>query len=154
MATSSDPGYVADQTGQVTGTAVTAAPLEPLIHAAARDTMTDAMGALVRFEGVVRDHDGGQPVAALSYEAHPTAAAELGRVASEVAAAHPVRVWAAHRTGDVAIGEVAFAVIVAAAHRREAFAACEEITDRVKAEVPLWKEQDLADGTTQWVGVE
>lgn len=45
-------------------------------------------------------------------------------------------------------------VLVAGAHRREAFAACAEVADRVKAEVPVWKEQDLADGTTQWVGIE
>lgn len=149
-----DPDYVAAQTSKVTGTAITEQPLEQLLDAAAAATMTEAMGALVRFEGVVRNHDGGAEVTALSYEAHPSAAAELERVAGEVAAAHPVRVFAAHRTGPVPIGEMAFVVLVAGAHRREAFAACAEVADRVKAEVPIWKEQDLADGTTQWVGIE
>ena len=152
--TTDDPAYVTSQISKVTGTAITEQPLEQLLDAAAAATMTEAMGALVRFEGVVRNHDGGAVVAALSYEAHPSAAAELERVATEVAGAHPVRVYAAHRTGPVPIGEMAFVVLVAGAHRREAFAACAEVADRVKAEVPIWKEQDLADGTTQWVGIE
>ena len=45
-------------------------------------------------------------------------------------------------------------VIAAAAHRREAFAAAEELADAVKAEVPIWKEQELSQGGTQWVGLE
>lgn len=147
-----DPAYVAAQTGVLVGTAITQEPLEPLVGAA--DVMTDAMGALVRFDGAVRDHDGGARVSGLTYEAHPSAAAELERVCAEVAAAHPVRLYAAHRVGPVPIGELAFVVLAAAAHRGDAFAACQEAADRVKAEVPIWKEQAMADGTTQWVGID
>lgn len=153
MDTSRDPDFVTGHTGRVIGAVITDAPLDPLAAAAARETMTEAMGALVRFDGVVRNHDGGRAVAHLSYEAHPTAQAGLQRVAADVAGLHPVRVWAGHRTGPVPIGDTAFTVLVAAAHRRDAFAACEEVTDRVKAEVPIWKEQGLADGTTEWVGI-
>lgn len=149
-----DPDYVAAQTGKVVGAVITDKPLEPLVAQARRETMTRAMGALVTFEGVVRDHDGGNRVAALAYEAHPSAPAELMRVLHTVTAAHPVRAWAAHRTGDVPIGHAAFIVVVAAAHRGAAFAACEEIADRTKADVPIWKEQELAEGGTQWVGLE
>ena len=149
-----DPAYVLEQTGVVTGTVITDAPLEELAAQASDNTLTQAMGALVRFEGIVRDHDGGQSVATLAYEAHPTAETELARVAAEVAAAHPVRIFAAHRTGDVPIGELAFLVLVASAHRGEAFTACTEVANRVKAEVPIWKKQGLVSGETQWVGID
>ena len=143
-----DPAYVAAETGLVVGTSVTAEPLT------APDITTDAMGALVRFDGIVRNHDHGQPVSALTYEAHPSAEAELARVCSEVASNHPVRLFAAHRVGPVPIGELAFVVLAASAHRGDAFAACQEVADRVKAEVPIWKEQLMADGTTEWVGID
>ena len=57
-------------------------------------------------------------------------------------------------TGPLDIGDLAFMVIAAAAHRREAFAAAAELADAVKAEVPIWKEQELSQGGTQWVGLE
>ena len=89
------------------------------------------------------------------YSAHPSAAEELSRVVAGIAAEFPgVRLWAAHRTGKLGIGELAFAVVVASAHRKEAFAACAELADRVKATVPIWKEQFLADGSAQWVGLD
>lgn len=146
-----DPDYVWEQTGVVVGTSISA---EPLAAIDVSDVTTDAMGALVRFEGIVRNHDHGERVAALTYESHPTADAELARVVEEVAAKHPVRLYAAHRVGPVPIGELAFVVLAAAAHRGDAFAACEEVADRVKAEVPIWKEQLMADGTTHWVGID
>ncbi|WP_257183333.1 molybdopterin synthase catalytic subunit [Corynebacterium cystitidis] len=150
-----DPAYVAEQTGKVIDAFMTQQRLEDLMPAAREATMTRAMGALVTFEGVVRDHDGGQRVATLSYSCHPTADDEIRRVAGEIVDKHPnVRVWAAHRTGPIPIGEGAFSVLAAAAHRGDAFAACSELADRVKAEVPIWKEQELIDGATQWVGLD
>ncbi|OFT82691.1 molybdenum cofactor biosynthesis protein MoaE [Corynebacterium sp. HMSC29G08] len=149
-----DPAYVYEQTGVVTGAVITDSPLESLAAQACADTRTHAMGALVRFEGIVRDHDGGHSVATLAYEAHPSAPEELKRVAAEVADAHPVRVYTAHRTGEVPIGELAFLVVVASAHRGEAFTACTEVADRVKTEVPIWKKQGLTSGETQWVGID
>lgn len=150
-----DPAYVAAQTGRLIAAQMTERPIEELLPQARRDTLTEAMGALVTFEGVVRDHDGGQRVANLSYTAHPTAGERIGAVAAEVVAAHPrARLWTAHRTGDLQIGELAFVVVAAAAHRGDAFRAASELADRVKAEVPIWKEQLLSDGKTQWVGLE
>ncbi|MHA2787808.1 molybdopterin synthase catalytic subunit [Corynebacterium sp. S7] len=150
-----DPDYVQEQTGQVISAFMTQDRLEELLPAAREATMTRAMGALVSFEGIVRDHDGGHRVATLTYSSHPTADAEIARIAQEIVVKHPfVRVWTAHRTGPIPIGEVAFIVLAAAAHRGDAFVAASELADRVKAEVPIWKEQELVSGDTQWVGLE
>ena len=155
MSTNNDPAYVAEQTGKVIAAMMTAEPLEQMIDEAKEDTVTRAMGALVTFEGVVRDHDGGERVASLTYSAHPTADDRIAEVAASVIEAHPnTRLWTAHRTGQLQIGETAFLVVAAAAHRGDAFAACSELADRVKAEVPIWKEQELLAGPSTWVGLE
>nr|WP_245992244.1 molybdenum cofactor biosynthesis protein MoaE [Corynebacterium choanae] len=149
-----DPSYVQAQVGKVVDARITDEPLEPLIAAAKAQTMTAAMGALVTFDGIVRDHDEGNSVDWLDYSAHPQAADQLASIAAEVAADYPVRLWVAHRTGKLAIGESAFVVLAASAHRQAAFHAAETLAHRVKSEVPIWKHQQLADGTTQWVGIE
>lgn len=111
-------------------------------------------GALVVFEGVVRDHDHGAAVTRLDYSAHPDAAAFLERTCAELAAERSLRAAAAHRVGSLAVGEVAMVVAVAAAHRAEAFAACADLVDRIKSSVPIWKRQQLADGETEWLGLD
>jgi molybdopterin synthase catalytic subunit len=111
-----------------------------------------AAGGVALFAGTVRDHDGGRGVVRLSYTAHPTAAAEMSRVAEKVAAGFGVRALAAvHRTGDLAIGEVAVVAAAACAHRAEAFEACRALIDSLKHEVPIWKQQWFADGSSEWV---
>ncbi|WP_049577111.1 molybdenum cofactor biosynthesis protein MoaE [Streptomyces sp. SBT349] len=116
----------------------------------------DAAGGTALFVGTVRDHDGhedGAAVTSLAYSAHPTAEAELRRVAERVAAEFPVRALAAaHRVGDLAIGDLAVVVAVSCAHRAEAFAASRRLIDDLKRDVPIWKHQTFADGTRQWVG--
>ena len=67
-------------------------------------------------------------------------------------APQPVRIWAAHRIGMLEIGDPALVCAVSAAHRGQAFAVCAELVDRIKAQVPIWKEQFFADGTVEWVG--
>lgn len=115
---------------------------------------TPEAGAVVTFSGIVRNHDGGKDVRSLGYSAHPTATAVISDVAARIAAKHDgVRIWAAHRTGPLEIGDAALVAAVASAHRGTAFAACSELVDTVKAEVPIWKEQVFADGTVEWVGV-
>lgn len=114
---------------------------------------TPAAGGIALFVGAVREHDGGREVTALSYSAHPTALTELQRVAEDVAAAHPVvRLAAVHRTGDLAIGDLAVVVAVACHHRGAAFAACRALIDNLKESVPIWKDQRFSDGTQEWVG--
>jgi len=119
----------------------------------ARAVRRDSVGAVVTFTGVVRDHDAGRAVVALDYEAHPDAGRVLGQLLGELLADHPqLQVVAAdHRTGPLRVGETAFAAAVAAAHRREAFAGCADLVDRVKAGLPVWKRQHGADGTVEWV---
>ncbi len=126
---------------------------EPLsideVRAAAGD---QGAGATVLFLGVVRDHDHGRGVTALSYSAHPSASAELARVAEKIAASHAVRAIAVvHRTGDLQLGDLAVVAAVSADHRAEAFAACEALIDEMKATVPIWKHQFFAGGESEWV---
>ncbi|WP_254897939.1 molybdenum cofactor biosynthesis protein MoaE [Kitasatospora sp. NA04385] len=120
------------------------------VHAAVGD---DAAGGTTLFVGTVRDHDGGKPVAALEYSAHPTALRELRRIAEKVCADFPVRALAAvHRTGRLEIGDVAVIVAVSCPHRGEAFAASRRLIDDLKHGVPIWKHQIFADGEEEWVG--
>lgn len=149
-----DPERVSAETGRILTADVTESPLEPMARLGREEVMTRSMGALVVFDGVVRDHDGGRDVSALAYSAHPSAAEAMAETARTVLAEHPgVRLWAVHRVGAVPIGESALTVMAAAAHRGEAFAACEAMTDAVKVRVPIWKEQTLGDGSAEWVGL-
>ncbi|HZR50659.1 MAG TPA: molybdenum cofactor biosynthesis protein MoaE [Streptosporangiaceae bacterium] len=112
-----------------------------------------AAGGIVLFAGAVRDEDHDKRVIGLSYSAHPTAEAELRRVAEQIAEKFKViAVAAVHRTGDLDIGDLAVAVAVSCPHRAEAFEACRALIDELKATVPIWKHQRFADGTSEWVG--
>jgi len=112
-----------------------------------------AAGGLNVFVGAVRDHDGGQGVVRLDYSAHPTALDRLAEVAAEVAAEFEVIALAAvHRTGTLAIGDLAVVSAVSAAHRGQAFEASRALIDRLKERVPIWKHQVFEDGTEEWVG--
>ena len=109
-------------------------------------------GAVVTFCGDVRDHDGGKEVAALLYEIHPSAPEQIKLITQSVIGNYVIEKLAvAHRFGDIAIGETAFAVAVSAAHRQAAFDACSAIVDEVKAKLPIWKHQKFTDGTDEWV---
>lgn len=109
-------------------------------------------GALVTFDGVVRDHDGGKTVSALEYSAHPSANDVALEVARELAARYPdTRIALAHRYGPLAVGESALVAAVAAPHRKQAFAACDDLVDTVKQRLPIWKHQRFVDGTDEWV---
>ena len=113
---------------------------------------SEATGAVVTFSGDVRNHDKGREVSALVYEIHPSAPQVIQKIAEEVAAKYEVaNVATAHRYGAIPIGESAFVVAVSAAHRKAALDACEELVERVKAELPIWKYQEFADGTNEWV---
>lgn len=127
---------------------------EPIDAEAIEGFVTAAeQGALVTFRGIVRNHDNGLAVTALEYQAHPDAERFLEECCQTVAAATGLAVAAAHRVGHLEVGEVALVASVAAPHRAEAFAACERLVDLIKASVPIWKRQHLADGATEWVGL-
>jgi molybdopterin synthase catalytic subunit len=127
---------------------------EPLSLEEVRSAVSDpGAGAIALFAGTVRDIDGGQGVVRLSYSAHPSAAAEIRRVAEKVAAEFGVLALAAvHRVGDLDIGDLAVVVAVSCPHRGEAFEACRQLIDTLKREVPIWKHQRFADGSSEWVG--
>ena len=110
-------------------------------------------GAIVSFVGVVRDRNEGRAVKAIDYAAYePMAAAELAAIAGDCAARWPgVRVALEHRIGLLVVGEASVAVLVAHAHRAEAFDACRWAIDAVKHRVPIWKREHYVDGTREWV---
>ena len=112
-----------------------------------------AAGGIALFVGTVRDNDHDDQVRGLSYTAHPSAEAELRRVAAEIAEKFRViGIAAVHRVGELAIGDLAVVVAVSCAHRGEAFDACRALIDLLKASVPIWKHQLFADGSSEWVG--
>jgi len=127
---------------------------EPLDRVAIESFVTTRQdGAVVSFEGVIRDHDHGAAVTALEYEAHPDAQRFLRETCEAVARETGLRVGAAHRVGALRIGDVALVAAVAAPHRAEAFAACALLVDRIKEHTPIWKRQHLEGGTTEWVNL-
>jgi molybdopterin synthase catalytic subunit len=139
-------------------------PVSPIRLIAIRDTELSVdevraavadpgAGGIALFAGAVRDSDHDQGVTGLSYTAHSSAEAELRRVAEEIAQKFNVLgVAAVHRVGDLAIGDLAVVAAVACPHRSEAFDACRELIDVLKASVPIWKHQRFTDGTSEWVG--
>ncbi|MFV0253621.1 MAG: molybdenum cofactor biosynthesis protein MoaE [Beutenbergiaceae bacterium] len=125
------------------------------VEAYAEAVRTPAVGAVATFVGTVRDHspDAAGPVVELQYSAHPDAATVIRTVAEQVAADHPgVRLAVGHRVGILGVGDAALVAAVADAHRGEAFDACRELVEQVKAQLPVWKKQVIADGTHTWVG--
>jgi molybdopterin synthase catalytic subunit len=130
--------------------AVTDEPIDLAAHEAA--VAERRAGAVVSFQGVVRDHDHGRTVTKLEYEGHPTAEAVLREVAAEIAADPEVyAVAVSHRVGPLEIGDAALVAAVSTAHRAAAFAACARLVDEVKARLPIWKHQIFTDGTDEWV---
>jgi len=108
-------------------------------------------GATCTFQGVVRDHDGGQPVLRLEYECYrEMAEREMDRVRAEAEARWPgCRVALSHRVGRLEIGEVAVVVAVGAGHRAASFEACRFAIDALKARVPIWK-KEFRPGGSAW----
>jgi molybdopterin synthase catalytic subunit len=127
------------------------APLDPAaLHAALADPRA---GACVTFEGWVRNHNEGQPVLSLEYEAYGALAEKEGaRIIAEAGERFDLlAVRAVHRVGHLQIGELAVWVGVAAAHRGAAFDASRYIIDELKARVPIWKKEHYASGATEWI---
>lgn len=130
---------------------------EPLSVAEHLDAVADPRaGAVATFVGQVRDHDPGVTgeVVALEYTAHPDAAAVLERLAARARAVPEVLgVAVSHRVGRLAVGEPALVAVVATAHRALAFDVCRDLVETVKAELPVWKREVLADGSHVWPGL-
>jgi molybdopterin synthase catalytic subunit len=126
-------------------------PLDvPALKAALPDVRA---GACVTFEGWVRDHNEGETVRSLEYEAYAELAEKEGaRVLAEAREKFAILgAVCAHRVGHLALGDLAVWVGVTAAHRGAAFDACRYIIDETKARVPIWKKEHYANGATQWI---
>ena len=112
------------------------------------------MGGIVTFTGAVRDHNRGREVERLEYEAYPEMAEKvLAEIAAEIEAEiEGCRIAVEHRSGALAIGDVAVVIAAAAPHRPEAFEACRAMIDRLKDRVPIWKKEIGPDGA-EWIGL-
>ena len=112
-------------------------------------------GAVVSFIGTVRNHARGRGVQWLEYEAYTTGCLPIfAAIATEAQARWSVGAVAIHhRTGHLAVGEASVVIAVAAAHRADAFAACEYTIDALKDRAPIWKKEAYADGEI-WIGAE
>jgi molybdopterin synthase catalytic subunit len=121
-----------------------------------RSMFDDAAGAYCSFEGWIRNHNEGQKVLRLEYEAYePIAVSEGEAVIEQVRQDFPfLHAHCVHRTGMLEIGECAVWVGVCSPHRDEAFQACRQIIDQVKVRLPIWKKEHYADGHTGWVNCE
>jgi len=125
----------------------------PLDLAALRATLVDpACGALVSFEGLVRNHHEGRDVTRLRYTHHPVLAQREGeRIVAETLEKFPItQALAIHRVGTLEIGECAVVTLTTSPHREEAFAANRYLIDSIKARVPIWKEESYATGEVEW----
>jgi molybdopterin synthase catalytic subunit len=110
-------------------------------------------GAVVTFLGTVRDLTDRRVTAALDYEAYPgMAEKKMAEIEAETRARWPVgHLTMVHRLGHLDVGEVSVAVAVSCPHRAQAFEACRYAIDRLKEIVPIWKKENWADGSTEWV---
>ncbi len=127
---------------------------DPIETASLRGQLLDVRaGAFASFEGWVRDHNQGQSVRGLQYQAYAALAqAEGEKVIEEALAKFDILdARCVHRTGALAIGEMAVWVGVSAGHRDGAFAACRWIIDQTKARVPIWKQEHYSSGADQWL---
>jgi molybdopterin synthase catalytic subunit len=119
---------------------------------------SNAAGAVVVFLGTVREMTNGRQTVALDYEAFPEMArAKCEELVAEARNRWPiVEVAIVHRLGRLELGDASVAIAVSTPHRQEAFEAGKYLIDRLKEIVPIWKKENWADGTTEWVhpGVE
>jgi len=110
-------------------------------------------GAVATFLGVVRNHNEGLGVTKLDYHCYESMAnKEMADIATEIEAEiEAVQVSCLHRVGVLEVGDAAVVCAASSPHRAEAFRACRELIDRVKARVPIWK-REYGEGGPHWVG--
>jgi len=112
-----------------------------------------ASGAVVLFLGTVRERSNGRETSSLEYECYPEMAEKkLTELEAEARRRWPLtECTVVHRLGHLAVGEISIGVAVSAAHRHPAFEAGQWLIDRIKEVVPIWKKENYADGTSDWV---
>ncbi|MDR3726440.1 MAG: molybdenum cofactor biosynthesis protein MoaE [Terracidiphilus sp.] len=133
-------------------TALTRNPIDaqPLLAAAKHGDD----GAVVVFDGIVRNNSRGLQTLYLDYEAYEEMAAKQMRaLAREARSKFGVRhVTLVHRLGRLQIGETSVLIIVSSAHRAQAFEACRWLIDTLKKTVPIWKQETFVDGAVWAAG--
>lgn len=132
--------------------AITTAPVD--VAAVRRAVDDPQLGAVVTFEGTVRNRTGTHDVGGLDYESYEgMAEAFFHKIGAEIQTRWPgARVSIVHRIGHLEIGEVAVAIAVGTPHRADAFEACRHAIERIKEDVPIWKKELRRDGSV-WVGL-
>lgn len=110
-------------------------------------------GAVASFVGVVRGHHEGRQVKKIYYDCYwPMASRQIRGIidnARNEFGVEEIRVL--HRVGWLEVGEAAVAIVVSGVHREEAFSACRQVIEQIKARVPIWKKEVYTDGTDEWV---
>ncbi len=126
------------------------------VEAAKKRVADNSCGALVVFEGWIRDHNEGQAVERLEYEVYkPVAEKEGARIIDEAIEKFQVsHALCIHREGLLELSEVAVIVCVSSSHRGEAFDACRYIIDNIKTRLPIWKKEHYVSGVSEWVNCE
>ncbi|MCY3595103.1 MAG: molybdenum cofactor biosynthesis protein MoaE [Bacteroidetes bacterium] len=114
---------------------------------------TPAAGGLALFIGTTRQWTAGRETLSLTYEGYePMALKEMHRLLDTAVNRWPIhRACLLHRLGKVPLAEVSVLVGVATSHRPEAFKACRYLIDQLKVQVPIWKQEHLADGQKIWM---
>jgi molybdopterin synthase catalytic subunit len=122
-------------------------------HALTEQVRRADCGAVVLFLGTVRDLTGERVTVAIDYEAYPQMAEKkLAEIEADTRRQWPVGdIVIVHRLGHLAVGDISVAVAVSCPHRAQAFEACRHAIDRLKELVPIWKKENWADGSTEWV---
>ena len=120
---------------------------------AIRSVSSHGSGAVVTFDGTVRDNARGKQVLHLYYEAFPAMAVkEIEKIHNEAMRRWPLQGMAiVHRIGRMEIGESSVFIAVSSAHRKDAFEACRFTIDTLKATVPIWKKEIDEQGRGEWV---
>jgi molybdopterin synthase catalytic subunit len=105
-------------------------------------------GAIVTFDGFVRNHSHGRATKFLEYEAYETMAlGKMNEIVSQLRERYAIhRVAMVHRLGHLEVGETSVFIAVSAAHRGAAFDACRYAIDTLKKTVPIWKKEFFEDG--------
>lgn len=111
------------------------------------------VGGIVTFEGRVRNHNDGYPVTSLEYQAYPEMAViEGNKIVREAIDNFKIEnLYCAHRTGHLAIGDLAVWIYAASKHRKEAFEACQFTINEIKKRLPVWKREHYQNMEPKWV---
>jgi len=130
---------------------LTQSPIDP--SAILAQVASNDAGAVVLFLGTTREFTKGRQTASLDYECYPQMAeAKLAELETQAREKWPlVHVSIVHRLGRLGLGEASIAIAVSSPHRQAAFEAGKWLIDTIKEDVPIWKQENWVDGTSEWV---